>query len=180
MRVNGVEAKRRGVLPPIVFPRDDGEFLAFYVQPVYDLDEFDILCPEPDPKKYGMLTKDGWVTDYEAPALLDELKRHRMKRWEYIVIKSLEPSNITWDKVDPKNPKTWHHHEAELRGVMSYSEFGQLMGLIDEANSLNKKRLEENRETFFRKLAERQQKAEAGQCSGQENTSSGEPASDSV
>lgn len=151
MRIGGEDVTRRGQLDPLVFERDNGQLIAFIIKPVYDLDEFEALCPEPDPSKFGALTPKGWAPDPEAPELLDLRRLYNKRRWAYLVIKSLEPSNIEWEKVKLSDPQTWQFWEEELRAVLSYTEYGVLMRLIDQANTLDAGKLEENRQTFFQR-----------------------------
>jgi len=174
--VGGIVAKRGGVLPPLVLKREDDE-LVFRAQPVHDLDEFEALCPAPDFKKFGVLTPQGWQPDPEAPEYLDLLKTYRKRRWAYIVIKTLEPSNIEWEKVKLKDHTTWLDYYEELAAVLSYNELGHVMALIEEANALDQEKLEENRQSFFRKLAERQTLPN-GQNGDQASSQSGTPVKD--
>jgi hypothetical protein len=178
MKIGGVEAKRRGELEPLVFSREDGNDLVFIAKPVYNLDEFIALCPEPDVKQFGKMTKDGWVPDLEAPQYLDLLRLRRVAHWDYTMIKSLEPSNINWDKVKHNDPKTWKHCQTELLSVLSYTEFSKVIGLVEEANTMDDAKLEENRESFFRKrVAVLEQ---TSPTSAQENMQSGQPANSSA
>jgi hypothetical protein len=174
MKVGGVKAERRGELPPLCFAREDDQFLVFTAKPVYNWDEFDAICPEPDPKQFGVMTKEGWQVDSEAPGYLDQLRIYEKRRAAYMFIKTIEPSNIEWDKVKINDPETWKFYREELvgeSGCLSENEFGHLSNLVTEANTLSYAKLEANRETFFQKRAA--QASQNSQNTDQENTSSG-------
>lgn len=42
---------------------------------------------------------------------------HGRRRVAYMVVKSLEPSEIEWDTLDPDNPKTWTNYAEDLRNA---------------------------------------------------------------
>ena len=158
MKIGGKEVKSSWEPDPIVFSRGRDEngapiLLAFKARGIRNYDEFDELCPMPSPKT-GYLTKDGWQTDDKSPRYRDELKQWREKRFAYYVIKSLEPSGIEWDRVRLTTPETWKYYDEELRGVLNEIELAKVHNLIDEANSLNAAKLEENRQTFFQQQEE--------------------------
>lgn len=150
MKVNGVSADKSSALfGPLVFKRGE-EFLAFYAQPVWDLDEFRASCPEPE-NTYTRFTKNGKEADPNAPAYQEALTEYYRKRWGYVVLKSLEPSNIEWEGVSLSDPGTWGEVERELKSNLALYEFAKLMQLVDEANAIDDDKLEENAETFFQR-----------------------------
>lgn len=156
MKIGGVEAKKSGPLPPLVLKGGRAEELVFYAEPVHDLEEFNVLCPKPDVSKFGMFGAGGnWEANPADPRYIDAIEHWYKLRWAYIVIKSLTPSKIEWSKVELRKPETWLQYKHELADVLSYNEYGLLIGLINEANALDAEKLEENRATFFQKLAKR-------------------------
>lgn len=182
MKVNGVNAKSAWEPEPLVFSRgtdENGEpiFIVIRAKGIKNFKEFNTLCPEPE-NKSGYLTKDGWQTDPEAPAYLAELEQWRLMRSCWIIIKTLEPSNIEWEKVKLAKPKTWVYADEELEEAFNFAEYNRIKMLIQEANSLNADKLEENRQTFFqRERAKQLSKIEqVGPPSDPENSKSGEPA----
>lgn len=148
MKVNGVENDRKVLFGPVVFKRGPNKFLSFYAQPVWDLDEFNALCPQPTNKNY-IFDKTGKHVDPQAPAYLEELAQYYRKRWGYITLKSLEPSKIEFSSVSLSDPKTWGDAEAALRKELSVYEFAKVARLVEEANALDEEKLEENAKSFF-------------------------------
>jgi len=173
--VGGVKAEKQGVLKPVVFTNGRAQPLAFFVRGVDSLDEFRGLVPKPKPSQ-GVWTKDkGWTQDEMSPAYIDSMRVYLQMRWDWQTIKTLEPSNIEWERVRLHEPKTWKHVHEELRETLSENEYILVMEKVEEANTLNKDMLEENRETFFRER-EAQQRAATSQSGEVESTQSGEPA----
>jgi len=178
MKVNGVSTdKSEAIFGPLPFKRGK-KFLAFYAQPVWDLDEFNALCPPPENEFYRF-TKNGKEKDPEAPGYLDLIGRYSRKRWGYVVLKSLEPSKIEWDNVSLKDPNTWDKVEEELRKELGLYEFAKVMTLVDEANAIDEEKLEENAQSFFQLMLE-EVTSESSQQEEAENTPSSEPVSDSA
>jgi len=175
MRIGGVkvEGPNEEIL---VLPRL-GDDIVIRARAVCDMSEFEALVPEPKPP--GKLTKDGWV-----PTLNDETFRQRLQkfgeqRFAYMVVRSLEPSDIEWEKVDINNPKTWKLWEEELKAAgLSKVEVDRISVCVMRANSLDEAKLKEAREVFLLGMAEAQ-KESSGLETEPENTQSGEPASDS-
>jgi len=86
---------------PKVFQRGDKRFLAFYAQPVWDMDEFERLCPQPsNPHVYYARDESGKgtskVTDWEHPEYLHAEKMRDKARWGYVILKTLEPSILAY------------------------------------------------------------------------------------
>lgn len=153
MKVGGVENDKSVVFGPVTFSRGKNKFLAFYAQPVWDLDEFNRLCPPPVNKNY-VFTKGGKQLDSEAPAYLHDLQEYYRRRWGYVVLKSLEPSQIEWGTVNVSDPSTWGLVQSELQKELSVYEFAKVMNLVDEANALDETKLEENAKSFFQLRAQ--------------------------
>lgn len=155
MKVGGVTNDRDVVFGPITFKRGTNQFLAFYAKPVWDLEEFNALCPPPVNKSYYFTKDKGKQLDPEAPAYLEDLQEYYRRRWGFVMMKSLEPSNIEWDTVKPNDPNTWGLVESELRKSLSIYEFARVAKLVDEANALDEAKLEENAQSFFQLRAAR-------------------------
>lgn len=173
--VGGNKAEKQGVLAPVVFTNGRSKPLAFFVKGVDSLDEFRGMVPAPKPSQ-GVWRKDkGWVQDELSPAYVDALRAYRQMRWDWQTIKSLEPSNIEWDKVNISDPKTWKYVHEELRDCLSENEYIIVMEKVEEANTLNKEKLEENRETFFRER-EARENAATSQSGEAVSSQSGGPA----
>lgn len=149
MKVNGVPV----TAPPeeiLVLPRPDGD-LVFRAKALPNWDEFHKLCKEPEPPK--IKTKDGVQEDFNDPNYKSAYVGYCSKQNAYLVIKSLEPSNIEWDKVDPTNPNTWSNWLEEMQAAgLTAKEGERIVQLCWDANCLNEAKLEAARKAFLRTL----------------------------
>lgn len=178
MKVGGVSTEKENALfGPLTFKRGK-QFLAFYAQPVWDMDEFDELLPAPKNEKMRFSRENGKEPDPKNPVWREAMARYSLQRWGYVVLKSLEPSNIEWEGVSIEDPETWDKVEEVLQEHLGVYEFSKVMSLVDEANGIDQAKLEANQQTFFQLEAA---KAEQSQCQkgGAENSSSPALASDS-
>jgi hypothetical protein len=176
MRIGGVEAKGLNECV-LVLPRADGD-LVFTARAVPDYDEFEKLCPEPVVP--AILTKDGKKLDDKDTEYLAAVARREILRIAYLVVKSLEPSNIEWDSVVMDRPNTWPNYKDDFKKAgLSVVEFNRVWGLISEANCLSEDKLEAARSRFLlgqaqARLASSSPNTEPG------NSPSGEPVSASA
>ena len=136
---------------PLTFKRGD-TFLTFYAQPVWNLDEFNQAVKRPVNEFVRFNSQGKKEADPDAPAYREELIEYGRKRWGYLVLKSLEPSNIEFEKVSLSDPSTWPLVEQELKENLGIYEFAKVMSLVDEANALDEEKLEENAKSFFQRL----------------------------
>ena len=146
MKVNGV-----AITPPsdqvLVLEREEGN-LVFVARALPDWEEFKKLCPEPTPPV--VQTKNGSEPDYKDENYKKSVQAHNAKLNAYLIIKSLEPSNIEWEKVDPADPGTWVHWQDELTSSgLTQFEAGRVVQLVTEANTLNEDKIKEARERYF-------------------------------
>lgn len=182
MKINGVTPdKATAIYPapnkPLTFKRGDS-FLAFYAQPVWSFRDFHAMCPVPENTHYRF-EKGGKTKDPDHPAYLEQLALYGRKRWGYMVLKTLEPSNIEWDTVSLSDPNTWLNVEDELRAVLSFYEFAKVIELVETANALDDDKLEENAQSFFQLMSQSQGSPSPDQKDEVANTLSSAPASDS-
>jgi hypothetical protein len=155
----------------LVLPR--GEQTIVIRAQAINLDEFDALCPEP--KAPGKLTKDGYVPMPEDENYRQILQNHNEKRIAYLVVKSLEPSEIEWDTVQVDNPRTWVNYVQDFKTAgLTTIEVNRIVQCVMQANSLDESKLEQARKVFLlgQVLA---QKESSGQNIEPENTQSGNP-----
>jgi hypothetical protein len=172
MRIGGVlvEGPAQEVL---ILPRGE-QVLVIRAQAV-NLDEFDILCPEPKPP--GKLTKDGWIPNLRDESYQQMTTTHNEKRIAYLVVKSLEPSDIEWETVKIDNPRTWTDYVKDFKAAgLTTIEINRIVQCVMQANSLDEAKLEQAREVFLLGQAQALS-ASSGQNIAPANTSSGEPAS---
>jgi len=173
MKIAGIDPNSLSRETLLVLPRGETQ-IVFRAKSLKDMTEFNAICPFP--KAPGKLTKDGFVPNTNDATYKQVMEQWSAKRLDYMVIKTLEPTEIEWDTVDAANPKTWANWEADLKnGGLSQFECNRVTALVLESNSLDDEKLEKARAIF---LAGQQQ--EAASCSGQASapasTSSGEPA----
>lgn len=134
----------------LVLPRGNGENIPFRAIAVSINDEFKEIVPMPIPPM--VLVKGG----KKAPDLTDENYKKACdirddQRFAYMVLKSLEPSNIEWDAVDMKKPTTWVGWSDELKeSGLSDVELTRVVNMVMAANSLDEAKIEEARRDFLR------------------------------
>jgi len=149
MKVNGIENKKEAALKHYPVQRGDA-ILLFTAQPVWSFDDFHDLCPQPIPGPASVVfTPNGKKVNYECPQYKADLAEWARKRWGYMILKSLEPSNLELDGISLADPKTWGNVEEVLRAELSHFEFAGVMKLIDEVNGLDQAKLDENLQNFF-------------------------------
>lgn len=182
MKLNGKKVEPRGPTF-IAFPRDsaadpDAPPLVFYMTGIRDYAEFEALVPEPPLPKGKYTVEKGYEPDLNAPEYKEALRHREALRWQYMVIKTLEPSGFEWERVKLDDPTTWHHVKEELKEVLTVNEEGHLLARINEANSLSRKALEDAQVNFLQTLRLQQSANENGPKAGAVGTLSGKPAND--
>ncbi len=147
MRIGGIDPKTLPNEEVLVLPKGD-QRLVFRARGLADMDEFERLCPEPtSPKK---LTKDGWVPDTADANYTNMKASYQSRRLAYIVVRSLEPSQIEWDTVNLDDPNTWTNWEKDLKaGGLTQVECNRVLGLVWEANCLDEGKLQKARDLFL-------------------------------
>ncbi len=159
----------------LVLPRGEDQ-IVIRAKAVEDMDPFEKLCPEPKPP--GRLTRDGFVPNEKDENYLKMMEHHGSQRLAYMVLHSLIPSDIEWEKVLIDNPKTWKGWQGELKeSGLTQIEINRIIQTVMRANALDEDKLEEARATFVRGLEE-QAKASSGPQDEPETTPSGQPVSD--
>lgn len=158
----------------LVLPRGE-EAIVIRAKAIHDFEEFSKVCPDPEPP--GALTKDGWVPNKEDETYKKRFEQHNIRRIGWMVLRSLQ--EITWDKVDADNPKTWDKWQEDLEdsGFTSV-ECNLVLALVIDVNSLNEQKLKDARDSFIRGQAQ-EAKRLSSQNTGQGSTPSGKPAKDS-
>ena len=163
----------------LVLPRGTSEDIVFTCQAVLDMKPFNAMCPEPKPGKIMMAGSKKFQPNKEDPGYIEQCLQHSSLRFSYISLKSLEPSNIEWEKVDMNQPSTWSHWEQELLDAgMSSIEVNRVVITIMRANSLDEEMLQKARESFLRGMEEEKVES-SGPSTEPDSTQSGEPANDS-
>jgi hypothetical protein len=172
MKINGVEVKGPSE-EVLVLPRATGEDIPFIARAILDYDEFEKRVPEPKPK--AVLVKGGWKENVDDPAFKEAVEKRDDLRIAWLVLKSLEPSNIEWDTIDMDKPSTWLNWQDELRDAgLNTTEIGRVITCVTTANALNEEKLEAARESFLAGLA-KASKEKPGHRTGPDSTQSGTP-----
>lgn len=148
MKIGGVDPKTLPNEEYLVLPRQD-QAIVLRARGLQDLQEFAKMCPEPTaPVK---LTPNGTVPDPEQPGYKASLGEYQKRRLAYLVVKSLEPSEIEWDTVKTDVPATWMNWEQDLRANnFSQTECNLVLMLVMQANALDEAKLQKAREVFLR------------------------------
>lgn len=145
MKIGGVT-----VTPPsqkvLVLERDQGD-IVFLAEAVQDFDDFNKLCPEPTPPK--KMVKGVWKIDETDQPYKQMREDYQVRQFSYIVLKSLEPSEIEWETVDMDRPSTWSNWVTDLRDAgLTGVEIGYVKDIVWEANCLDEEKLKAARESF--------------------------------
>ena len=166
MKIGGQEVKGPCV-ETLVLTRET-EPLVIKAQAIPDFDEFDAICPEP--KAPGKRTKNGFEPNFQDENYRVILEHHNKQRLAYLIIRSLEISNIEWDTTDINNPKTWLNYKEDFKKAgFSTVEINRIEQIVMQANALDEVKLEKAREAFL--LGQRQaQEDSSGQATEQVNT----------
>jgi hypothetical protein len=174
MKIGGVDPRQFKAEYDLVLPRGDG-FIVFKARGLPNMDEFDKFCPEPKPPR--KLTKDGWVDNTDDKNYKSIVEEYNKRRFAYIVVHSLEPSEIEWETVVLDRPGTWANWSDDLKNNgFTQIECNRVIALVMEANCLDELKLKQAREVFQRGLRQASEES-SGQATEPENTPSGEPVS---
>lgn len=148
MKIGGIDPATLPVIEVLPIPRGD-KIVVFQARGLGDNEEFKKLCPEPTAP--GKLTQNGFVSDETDPGYVASMAEHNKRFLAYLVVKSLEPSNIEWDTVDLGEPGTWCNWQKDLRNSgFIQTEINLVFQLCWEANQLDENKLKKAREAFLR------------------------------
>jgi hypothetical protein len=174
-----LKGRRPGIhIEPIVLPRPDGD-LVFHAKGIEDFEEFEKLCPPPEPPA-KILPGGEKVPNPQDQNFLDAMQGYGGKRVAYMVVKGLSEGteDLEWETVSLENHHTWTKYREELReSGLSDIEVNRIVAGVMRANSLSEVAVEEARKRF---LASQQAHIEelSSQKAEQSNTPSGELASE--
>ncbi len=175
MKVGGVEVK--GPAEEIlVLLRPTAEDIVFRAKAVMDTSNFDRLVPEPKAKS-RLVAGGEWKEHLDDPEYLKAMVLYGELRFNFLVLASLEPSNIEWEIVEMDKPSTWSKWSDELSATgLSQTEINRVIACVSAANSLDETKLEAARQSFLRGLAKASEKS-SGQSTEPPTTQSGDPVS---
>jgi len=131
----------------LVIPRPTGN-LVVKAQTVTSYKEFEALVPVPKPG--GIRTKEGFKEDREAPDFLTQVENYDNLKFAYMVLKSIEPSEIAFEKTKMQEPSTWLGWAAELQEAgLSEVETNRIVVTVLQANSLDEAKMQAARDAFL-------------------------------
>jgi len=146
MKIGGVKVQPCEEI--LVLPRPTGDDIVIRAKAVSVNEEFDKKVPEPVAP--SLLTKDGEKKDYDDKDYVEAMRQRDSMRFAYLCIKSIEASEIEWEKVDLERPSTWVGWTDEMKEAgLSDIEIGRIVNLILAANSLDEVKIEEARKAFL-------------------------------
>jgi hypothetical protein len=177
MKIKGRKIEGPNVVT-IVIPRDNAPNIVFRAQGVLDMEEFEKLCPRPQPPE--MLQRGiGKVQNIEDPGYKQEVKEWGKKNLSWRVLKSLSATDgLEWELVKMHDSNTWNLWEEELKqSGFSDIELQRILTGVMDANSLSEEKVEIARQRFLL-----DQQADNGTTTSLtdalKSTLSGEPAND--
>jgi hypothetical protein len=134
----------------IVIPRGSGADIILKARAVMDLDDFETMCPPPNPPTRVM------AGGQEVPNLKDKgylaaLNRQSIMRLNYIILASLSATEgLEWETVDIADPTTWDNMQTEMQDAgLSRIEIQRIAAECLNVNALNDAKIEEARERFL-------------------------------
>lgn len=150
MKINGKVISGPNTIE-VFIPRGNDEVLTFKLQAVLSYDEFDKLCPAPQPPT--KVHKSGNKSpDYTDIHYKQALIHYETQRSNYTFLKSISATvGLEFDEVKIEDPNTWQFLEKELTDAgLSQIERSRIYSGILEANCLNQEKIDEARNRFLR------------------------------
>ena len=160
----------------VVIPRPDGD-LIFKAKAVLDYNDFDKICPLPQPPEVirpgGIKARDPEDAGYKKQ--FDEWAANKT-RW--MILKSLSATpGLEWETVDMADPKTWENYQKEMQDSgLSIGELSRILAIVNDACGLNQDKIDEATKRFLAGQAQVQGTVNS-QGSAPNSTPSGEPVS---
>ena len=155
MKINGREVTKANE-DFLVIPRGVEDPIVFEGRAIEKFDEFHALCKVPEAPVD--LTRNGPVPNEKDATYLGRMDKYLQQKLGWMVIKTLEPSNIEWSTIDMEKCSTWTNWADELAEVgFTAAEQQRIMGFVLEVNSLSEKKLEAARSDFLLGRAQAQQ-----------------------
>jgi len=134
----------------IALPRQ-GDDLRFVFKLVENFDEFNKLCPQPQPR---MITRKGETQS--SPDLDDPAYKKQWDEWvdrksTWLFIQSIRGTEgLEFDTIKDNDPATWSNWVDEMRASGIHdAETAQLMSAMITAQGLDSSKIEEATENFL-------------------------------
>ena len=138
----------------IVIPRDSGDIVFKFVA-ILDDSDYTRVNPEPQPPREFITKEQKTIEKVNDPAYKARLEKWRGDKWDWMFLKSVEPSKIEWETVDLDNPATWGGWKQELRNAgLSVGEIGQVESVFFATNIVTDAKLKEAKNRFLASQAQ--------------------------
>ena len=146
MKIGGKQVTKNYEI--LVLPRSDGD-LVIKAESVSINSEFEKLCPPAVPPM--VTTKEGSRPDF-SDSTYKKIERGRdAKRFAFMILRSIAPSEIEWENVKMDDPSTWENWQKEMEDAgLSEVEITRVINCVLEANSLDESKIKAAREAFLR------------------------------
>jgi len=141
---------------PSVVVREDGSkeevpnYHVFKLAAVLDYDDFEKLCPQPDPP---LIQYPGGKTGKNVEDSKYKKAQYdwSMLRYTWAFLKSLQATpDLEWETVDYGKPETWQNYEKELKDAgFSVNEIGRIITGFHIANNMDETKMEAARKHFL-------------------------------
>jgi len=152
MKINGVKVNAPNVVPvPII--RETGDILIL-CGAVLDYEEFDQLCPRPEPRV--QTHADGTeIPMVKEKAFLAKIEEWAEKRVAWRTIQSLKATEgLEWETVSDTDPESWANWREELKSAcFSEMEVMRIQESIGRADGFSPEKIDEATKTFLAGLA---------------------------
>ncbi len=147
MKINGKILD--GPSHEILVLEHNGEEIVFKAQAVLSYEEFEKIYPHPQPPSILKRGAGKAEKDFNDKKYQKELDEYASAKSYWMILKSLEPSKIEWQKVKMDDPSTYKYFDDELSAVFTEATKMEIMNIITTANGLNDDKLKEARERFL-------------------------------
>lgn len=147
MKIGGIKVDKP--TEEIVVFEMGGKDVVFKAQAVLDETEFDEICKLPKPPMVKKRGEDEARADFTDKKYNEQIIKYSEKKSHWMILKSLEPSEIEWETVDMKNPDTWENYYKELRKLFTRSQQDVIYEAVMVANGLSDSKIKEARERFL-------------------------------
>jgi hypothetical protein len=131
----------------VVFPRGEDQ-IVFRLRAVLNMKEFNALCKEPTAPIVSKPS--GLFKNEQDPTYKKQVASHNAAWNAYLVIKTLEPSNIEWETVNWDDWTTWSNWESDMiNACFTQGEINHLFRAVLRLNALSDDHLLEARQSFL-------------------------------
>jgi hypothetical protein len=158
----------------IVIPRESGDIVFKFVA-ILDDSDYLRVNPEPKPPREYITKEQKHVEKVNDPKYKAKHEKWRGDKWDWMFLKSVEPSMIEWETVKLDDPATWGNWKQELRDAgLSVGEIGQIENTFFETNIVTDAKLKEAKNRFLASQAQAMLETSSSTDTESLNTSLGE------